>query len=633
MAEQAIATVEAAMSAGGHLGHKKLAQPTEEYIQIHRAILSPLRRFPPELLEEIFRHCQEEHEDLYLNSPPWHLLHICQLWRQVALGMSSLWRHLPPMVHQPKSKRFNLSKIQFLLQHSSNAKITFLVYQTNYLVPGGVLPLLLRHSHQWERVALYVSDYVCEFLSRSTLGRLPSLTTLTIDFQALKRPHALFTDAPKLRTLRCAGFIDHPMIPSPSSTAISGSLPWKLTSFTSHAVLLDTHILLKVLVESQELEKLDVALRALDDPWLQIPPTTLPSLTSLILRFPPGPQVHQSILSNLTLPCLTELFVGLFPPPRLLVDLAGMLTRSMCPLQHLTIQTSIHHLNWNIINTLKLTPQLKSLDMNGLIDQRLTEKLCSWNQEGGWELVPLLESLTIHTERNRFRFIPLDRCDLVGESGMQVRQRLENFFVVTSAPLSILEDLRGIPRPADFEKLLKRLRTSNWSKSDGLAIYSQRVASILSLVSMITDPNEILYLYVRCPFLPISLHISDPCQQYSRTNILLWKFFFSVPSKLRPILNLRRHLEDLFTNWANVVAQSSSHVRWIWDRHGYLKYSRDSAEGMFFEYTSALQCWLTVLNLDRAFVFFRLKRFFFEEEIVDRSFPHNEDHRPVNTFL
>lgn len=500
------------MSLREHLG---LAQPIEEYIQTHRAILCPLRRFPPELLEEIFQHCQEEHEDLYLNHPPWFLLHICQFWRQVALGMSSLWRHLPPMVHQPKFKRLNLSKLQFLLQHSSNAKITFLLYQTNYLVPGGVLPLLLRHSHQWERVALYVSDYVCEFLSRSTLGRLPSLTTLTIDFQALKRPHALFADAPKLRTLRCAGFIDNPMVPSPSSTALSGSLPWKLTSFTSHAVLLDTHVLLKVLVESQELEKLDVALRALDDPWLQIPATTLPSLTSLILRFPPGPQVHQSILSNLTLPRLTELFVGLFPPPRLLADLAGMITRSMCPLQHLTIQTSIHHLNWNIIDILKLTPQLKNLNMNGLVDQRLTEKLCSWNQEGGWELVPLLESLTIHTEDTfRFRYLPLDRCDLVGESELQVRRRLENFFVVTSAPLLILEDLRDIPKPAGCEKLLKNLRSANGllaSEPDYgpgfTAILSRRVNDLLSLARAITDANEILYLYVRFRFLLISRHL------------------------------------------------------------------------------------------------------------------------------
>src|SRR5258705_4652738 len=119
--------------------------------------------------------------------------------------------------------------------------------------------------------------------------------------------------------------------------------------------------------------------------------------------------------------------------------------------------------------------------MNGLVDQRLTEKLCSWNQEGGWELVPLLESLTIHTETYLFRFLPQDRCGLVGESGMQVRQRLENFFVVTSAPLSILEDLRGIPRPAGFAKLLKRLRPANCSRSDGLAIYSHRVDDILSL--------------------------------------------------------------------------------------------------------------------------------------------------------
>jgi hypothetical protein len=492
------------MSAGGPLSHRTFTQPVEEYIETHRAILFPLRRFPPELLEEIFQYCEEEHEDLYFNRPPWYLLHTCQLWRQVALGMSTLWRHLPPMVHQPASKRLNLSKLQFLLHHSSNAKITFLLYQTHHLVPNGVLPLLLRHCHRWERVALCVSDYVCEYLSRSTVGRLPSLTTLIIDIQALKRPHALFVDAPQLRTLRCTSFIDHPTIQSHSSTAFSGPLAWKLTSYTSHSVLLDSYTLLKVLVESQNLEKLDVALRGMADAWLQIPPTTLPSLTSLALRFPPGPQVHQSILSELTLPCLTNLFITLYPPPRLLNDLADMITRSMCPLQHLTIQSSIRHLNWNIIDILKLTPQLKSLSVNGLVDQRLVEALCSWNQVGGWDLVPVLENLTIHTDRPcNLGQLAVARCDAVGGS------RLENFFVVSFSPLDTVEHLRDIPIPAGLKGLLKCIESAkNWlltSTSDHghfKGILSKYMDDLLSLAGGITDANEILYLYVRCRFLP-----------------------------------------------------------------------------------------------------------------------------------
>ena len=111
----------------------------------------------------------------------------------------------------------------------------------------------------------------------------------------------------------------------------------------------------------------------------------------------------------------------------------------------------------------------------------------------------------------------------------------------------------------------------------------------------------------------------------------MWKFLSSVPLKLRLALNLRTRFEDLFIFWADVVTDSSSRIRWIWDKHGYLKYASDSAEGMFLQERT----WPTVtLGLDRAFLFLRLKRSFLDEmPVVDRNFPYNEDQRPVDPSL
>ncbi|KAJ7609167.1 hypothetical protein FB45DRAFT_1128074, partial [Roridomyces roridus] len=65
----------------------------------HEAILSPIRRAPPEILGEIFswtlpcsfREANLEDCDFDLTRSPWVLTHVCSLWRAVAISMPSLW--------------------------------------------------------------------------------------------------------------------------------------------------------------------------------------------------------------------------------------------------------------------------------------------------------------------------------------------------------------------------------------------------------------------------------------------------------------------------------------------------------------------------------------------------------------
>lgn len=62
-----------------------------EHIRQHRAILSAVRRAPPELVCEIMAFAQSSDDDEDPpNKPPWSLGHICQSWRQCVLAYPAL---------------------------------------------------------------------------------------------------------------------------------------------------------------------------------------------------------------------------------------------------------------------------------------------------------------------------------------------------------------------------------------------------------------------------------------------------------------------------------------------------------------------------------------------------------------
>ncbi|KAJ7696385.1 hypothetical protein B0H14DRAFT_2240124, partial [Mycena olivaceomarginata] len=68
----------------------RLAQKRDEmaeHVHQHRAILAPVRRVPPELVCEILVLSLSSSGDGPENRPPWHLGHICRLWRHCVLGV------------------------------------------------------------------------------------------------------------------------------------------------------------------------------------------------------------------------------------------------------------------------------------------------------------------------------------------------------------------------------------------------------------------------------------------------------------------------------------------------------------------------------------------------------------------
>ncbi|KAJ7131385.1 hypothetical protein C8R44DRAFT_557252, partial [Mycena epipterygia] len=66
----------------------------EECVRKHTAVMSPIRRVPPEVLSQIFAltlpHTRR-FDDKPIHGPPWRLGHICRSWRRWALADPFLW--------------------------------------------------------------------------------------------------------------------------------------------------------------------------------------------------------------------------------------------------------------------------------------------------------------------------------------------------------------------------------------------------------------------------------------------------------------------------------------------------------------------------------------------------------------
>ncbi|KAJ7137877.1 hypothetical protein C8R44DRAFT_607043, partial [Mycena epipterygia] len=75
-----------------------LEQDLQTRINLHKAILSPHRRLPAEVLHEIFtylvpalRETSPDNSHLASLLIPWSLALVCRRWRSIALSIEELW--------------------------------------------------------------------------------------------------------------------------------------------------------------------------------------------------------------------------------------------------------------------------------------------------------------------------------------------------------------------------------------------------------------------------------------------------------------------------------------------------------------------------------------------------------------
>ncbi|THU92607.1 hypothetical protein K435DRAFT_780213 [Dendrothele bispora CBS 962.96] len=138
-----------------------------------------MRRFPPEILGEIFGFCCSEYglsvnrkippEYFQVNAPTLTLSQTCSQWRDIVISLPSLWSRMTVSFTYPRVCRAKpLIELYLFRSKSAPLSLRLALFEiprdgpedTEYLYAMSVLGLLLRAAERWEHVHLDISHYL-----------------------------------------------------------------------------------------------------------------------------------------------------------------------------------------------------------------------------------------------------------------------------------------------------------------------------------------------------------------------------------------------------------------------------------------------------------------------------------------
>ncbi|KAJ7137576.1 hypothetical protein C8R43DRAFT_1109862 [Mycena crocata] len=164
-----------------------------EYAAGCSSIFSPARRIPTELLVEIFDMTSPfDPESNFFDEIPeleverlakTYLLDIsqvCSYWHSAAMGTPRLWADLSVDVTLwTESDMTQFDLVATSLQRSANCPLTMGIVVVDGGISRQLIELLVRHSHRWKDVCLWMDPRSFEFLAAAR-GHLPILQRLDI---------------------------------------------------------------------------------------------------------------------------------------------------------------------------------------------------------------------------------------------------------------------------------------------------------------------------------------------------------------------------------------------------------------------------------------------------------------------
>ena len=489
-------------------------------IEAHRALLSPVRYLPSEILQEIFLYYADKRGPI--STMPWRLGHISHRWRRIALSLPSLWDNIPKIyLSESGSERSYVRALICLLQRSgasptlklniSRQTSAFGGLRKGYESPTSIIKKIILHSERIEQLRIEANRTTMPLLQRLK-GRLPNLRILCVLYYVPAPSIDVFETAPALRQVTLGGlYLDD---------SVSVLLPWsQITHFEDERVGRVGKLVLLPSSSLCSLTNLDIyrppCLYQVDDESALLSPyrpTSLPNLRSLrVVIYDCDYEDVDLFLKSLSIPAV-EVMQILFMEP-LIPHLVSMFSGSRGPsrLQKLAFRT-IPLQPGELSTLLKLTPHLVELDIDippagDLLRLTYTEREVM--------LVPMLQAfyiripmLTTVAQIEHLDTLAQVRCEL------GIRKDSDDATILSLSPRTwtTLYTLRVIfDSPENRDSSQKKL--NNWSTSftleefEVMDILQQRcnldnirdgsfIKNILSCIECYEITNKVLHVGV-----------------------------------------------------------------------------------------------------------------------------------------
>ncbi len=359
----------AIMSIGEVEGKRNLLEFDIAYY--NRALTSPTRRLPPELLGQIFFECVSI-GDLDNPNPtayPLVLSHVSRRWRAIALSTPALWTTFAffgrGWTQVPGSYTHRAEcRLNMLIDRSGELPLSFRFTSAFDTQTHPVFSRLVELSHRWRNVRICLSH-----LAHPEPLSLPDLEDLILEGHSFSlanevEPRRTFSLAPRLTRLSLQ------MCLSPTR---SFSFPWsqiRQLHLKGNLVCGDDYA--SMLQQATSLESLLIENNEIIPPYpTSIVCTSIKSLTVLANAQSGSVNVF---LTSLVLPHLTHLNIRFWKPPERVMDAAiQLLDRSGSSITHFTCRDLD---DAQLVQLLEKMPHLTHVDLRGLpIGPSLIERL------------------------------------------------------------------------------------------------------------------------------------------------------------------------------------------------------------------------------------------------------------------
>ncbi|KAJ7593530.1 hypothetical protein C8J56DRAFT_931286 [Mycena floridula] len=332
----------------------------ERHVQGYQSLISPIRKVPPEILQQIFiLVCTENRFDRdEINIPGLILSQVCSHWRLVCFDTTEVWSTISICTAQ--SHPCSNQAVRFLLKRSDPSPLKLKI---NGLSDTGrardLLGALAAESNRWSELTLGLGNMTLFVEVFAVIkSRLPILRSLTLPYLADKFPELdLFQVAPRLGTFNF----------DPDAQDIC--VPWtQLRSLTLRGPTRPIQLLSRcpMLVSVELIRPIDRGVEFDDMP-------TESSLSSLMIEIDTNHILRGvPLLSQLTLPSLDSLsitrdplylpnFGQVFP----IAQLQSLFSRSRCTITDLSwINIPTNFTQW--ITLLHSLHSLQSLSIEDL---------------------------------------------------------------------------------------------------------------------------------------------------------------------------------------------------------------------------------------------------------------------------